>query len=400
MRAWLHAVADVLRETGGRETGNHAGGRSDSRTPLPPVPQPHCPADALLRERAEELLVSHGYALAGLRTLTDADQAMPPIRMQVARDPVAALFGALRVLVSVGFGAVFCVVAGWGDATLVLIQQAAFVALLGTYPNPTQASLRFGMPLLPVAVVTGAAEFLLLPDASGYVQFSLVVGGITFVGALMQRHVSWGAKAASTLTLFTIILGPTNPQSYNLASFVGTVMQLALCVLFVTMSFNVVFRASPSRRLLRVAARIALDLRRTLRDSTRGLDQAPAQSLLYDRMSHAMDVLGRPTPSRLRVLGHIYGLGEVDLAIRRARTGLVEALAGEPGLGALVARAGQALQDEDAPAMLQAAQHLLDGQAEGPAGHPVRLAVSGLAGAAGLMQPGRATLRFYRRLVA
>ncbi len=405
VRAWLHAVADVLRGTGGRgtgvrETGGRAGGQPDSRAPLPPAPQPRCPADALLRERAEELLASHGNALAGLRTLTDADQAMPPIRLQVARDPVAALFGALRVLISVGFGAVFCVVAGWGAATLVLIQQAAFVALLGTYPNPTQASLRFGMPLLPVALVTGAAEFLLLPDASGYVQFSLVVGGITFVGALMQRHADWGAKAASTLTLFTIILGPTNPQAYNLAGFVGTVMQVALCVLFVTLSFNIVFPASASRRLLREAARVALDLRRTLRDATRGLDQAPAQSLLYDRMSNAMDVLGRPTPSRLRVLGHIYGLGEVDLTIRRARTGLVGALAGEPGLGALVARAGQALQDEDAPAMLQAAQQLLDWQVEGPAGHPVRLAVSGLAGAARLMQPDRATLRFYRRLVA
>ena len=400
LRAWLHAVADALRETAERGPGRRASGQPHSRAPLPPVPQPRCPTDALLRERAEELLASHGYALAGLRTLTDADQAMPPIRLKVARDPVAALFGALRVLISVGFGAVFCVVAGWGGATLVLIQQAAFVALLGTFPNPTQASLQFGMPLLPVALVTGVAEFLLLPDASGYVQFSLVVGSVTFLGALMQRHADWGAKAASTLTLFTIILGPTNPQSYNLAGFVGTVMQVALCVLFVTLSFNVVFRASPSRRLLRVAAGIALDLRRTLRDAARGLDKAPAQSLLYDRMSHAMDVLGRPTPSRLRVLGHIYGLGEVDLAIRRARTGLVGALAAEPGLGALVARAGQALQNQDAPAMLQAAQQLLDRQVEGPAGHPVRLAVSGLAGAARLMQPDRATLRFYRRLMA
>lgn len=89
------------------------------------------------------------------------DGAMPPIRLQVARDPVAALSGALRVLISIWFGAVFCVVAGWGGATLVLIQQAAFVALLGTFPNPSQASLQFGLPLLP--------------DASGHVQFSRLI---------------------------------------------------------------------------------------------------------------------------------------------------------------------------------------------------------------------------------
>jgi len=90
----------------------------------------------------------------------------------------------------------------------------------------------------------------------------------------------------------------------------------------------------------------------------------------------------------------------VDLATRQARTGLAGAVATAPGLGALAAQAGRALQREDAPAMLRAAQELLDQQADGPAGHPVRLAVSGLAGAARLLQPGRATLRFYRRLAA
>ena len=395
VRAWLHAVADRLRVDGRR-----ADDRTSGRAPRQPAPVPRCPAEALLVERAEELLASHDAALAGLRTLTEADQAVPPVRLQIARDPVAALFGAVRVLISVGFGAMFCVLAGWGGATLVPIQQAAFVALLGTFPNPSQASLNFGLPLLPVALLTGVAKFLLLPDASGFPQFALVVGGITFVAALAQQHVGWGTKAASTLTLFTIILGPANPQTYDLAGFIGTVMQVGLSVLFVTLSFNVVFRASSSRRLLRVTERIALDLRQTIRDAGRGLDKAPAQSLLYDRMSRAMDLLGRTTPGRLRMLGDIYGMGEVDLAIRRARTGLAGALAAAPELGALVAQAGQALQREDAPAMLCTAQELLDRKVDGPAAHSVRLAASGLAGTARLLQPDRSTLRFYRRLAA
>ena len=111
VRTWLHGVADALRTDRGRTDE-----RSSDCAPRQPAPMPHCPAEALLLERAEELLASYDDALAGLRTLTHADQAMPPVRLQVARDPVAALFGALRVLISVGFGAMFCVLAGWGGA--------------------------------------------------------------------------------------------------------------------------------------------------------------------------------------------------------------------------------------------------------------------------------------------
>jgi len=180
MRAWLHAVADALRA--------HEGRPKDGSVPShPAAPQPRCPVDALLLERAEELLASHEHALAGLRTLTDGDGVMPPIRLQVARDPVAALFGALRVLISIGFGAVFCVVAGWGGATLVLIQQAAFVALLGTFPNPSQASLQFGLPLLPVALLTGAAKFLLGRPTPGRVRLLEHIYGMGEVDPLALK---------------------------------------------------------------------------------------------------------------------------------------------------------------------------------------------------------------------
>ncbi len=77
--------------------------------------------------------------LPGLQVLTEGGGSLPPLRLRASRDHMGALLGAVRVLISVGLGSVFCVLAGWGSATLVLIQQAAFVALLGTFPNLSQA---------------------------------------------------------------------------------------------------------------------------------------------------------------------------------------------------------------------------------------------------------------------
>ncbi len=363
------------------------------------APAPTSPADALLVERAHELLASHQAAVAGLHLLADGEGTLPPIRLRASRDVVGALTGAARVLIATGAGSVFCILAGWGAATLVLIQMSAFVALLGTFPNPSRASLLFGVPLLPVALATGVVKFLLLPDASGFTMFALAVGALVFVGALAQRHVRRAAELGSTLTLFAIIFGPANPQTYDLAAYVGTVLQVALSVVFVLLSFNVIFPASPRRRLLRVVAAIAADLDRTLRDGGRPLDKAPAQSLLYDRMAHAQELLGRPTPARLHLLGHVYGMGELDLALRRAHSGLAAAAA-RPALAAIATRARAAVQRGDAAAMLGAAQELLDH----PDSHPSRAlllpTVSGLAGAARLLRPDRATLRFHRRLTA
>ena len=164
--------------------------------------------------------------------------------------------------------------------------------------------------MLPVALVTGAGKFLLLPGASGFTMFALVVGGIAFASALVQRHDVIGPYAASAPTLFTIILGPSNPQTYDFGSYVGTVLQVGLAMAFVVLSFNVIFPASLSRRLARVAVAVGRDLRRTVRQGAARAPLAPAAySLLYDRMAHAMDLLGRQTPARLRLLGHIYGVG-------------------------------------------------------------------------------------------
>ncbi len=387
VRARLQAVAAAMRGP-------------PEALPSKPAPWPTTPFDAMLLERADELLDARREALAGLRTLAEGTDPMPRIRLRTSFDIPGAMLGAVRSVIAVTFCAIFCVLAGWSGATLLLIQMSAVIALLGTFPNPSSASLAFGASLPLVALFVGVANYLVLPSASGFVPFSLVVAPIALAAALTVRQPSLAPYAPAAFLYVPLLLSPANQETFNLASYCNIVMELGLSTLFTTLSFSLILKVSPSRRLYRVAEGIGAELRRTMRDTARLLDRAPAQSLLYDRMSQAIVWLGRPTPARARLLSHIYGMGELDLAIRRARSALAAAVGGEPSLAVVAAAASRSLSDGDPEAMLRSAESLLRHPTDRLDRSVLRRAASGMAGAARLTGPDRASWRFYRKLTA
>lgn len=387
VRAHLRAVAAALR------------GSADAR-PSEPAPWPTTPFDAMLLERADELLDAHNAAQAGLRTLIEGTDPMPRIRLRTSFDIPGAMFGAVRALIAVTFCSIFCVLAGWSGATLLLIQLSAFIALLGTVPNPSQASLAFGASLPAAALAVGIANYLVLPLASGFVPFSLVVAPLAILAAVTMRQPFLAPYAQAAFLYATLLLSPANQESFDLASYLNIVMQLVLCTLFTVLSFNLILKVSPSRRLYRIAERTGAELRRTMREPGRLLDRAPAQSLFYDRMSWALIWLGRATRARVRLLSHIYDMGELDLAIRRARSALAAAVGEEPSVAAVAADASRNLSNGDPDAMLRSAESLLQHPTDRPDRSGLRRAVAGMAGAARLIGPDRAALRFYRKLTA
>lgn len=363
----------------------------------PPAPPPTHPIDALLLECADDLIDFRAKASAGLRTLSEGAGLLPRISVAVSYDIPGALLGALRTIIAIGLCATFTVLAGWSGATLVLIQSSAIIALLGTMPNPSKASVPFLFPILPMALLVGFAKFVALAAASGFVPFALTIGPLAFAVALMVRQPRLAPYAPPTLLFLTLFLSPANPQTFDLTSFCNTVLEVCLALLFVLLAFRLILPMSPTRSLYRVAAQIGRNLRWTLRNDRRRFQRGPALSVLYDRMSRALLWLGRPTPARQRLLSHLYGMGEMDIAVRRARTGLAATAALEPALSEAVAVARRSLQKSDAASILQSAQELLDGQAGSLA---VRQAVSGMAAAALLLQRDPGLLRFYRRFVS
>ena len=368
--------------------------------PQPVAPWPTRPGDALILQCADELLMQTRRARIAHDVLVEGKGDLPAVRLRASHDVPGALLAACRSMFAVGLGSLVCIYSGWSGATLVLIMQSAFTALLAQAPNPRAASLSFVVPLLPMALLIGVIEFILLPNASGFVPFAAAVAPVSLAAALLTRVPRLASVAPVAFLYVPLFLAPSNAQTYNLVIYCNTVMQVAVAVLLTVLSFDLVLRVSPSRRFYRVAAELAADLRRTLRRSDRLFDEAPAQSVLFDRMMRAMTWMGRETPARVRLLHEIYGIGELDLAIRRARSGLAQLQAINPRLVGAASPAGQALESGDSDALLRAGQAMLDHPSAAASAGAVRQTVSAMASAAQLLGENHSARRLYRRLTA
>jgi uncharacterized membrane protein YccC len=291
----------------------------------PPPPLSGLPADphsAALLDRSRELLIQHALAEDGLRTLRDGEGDAVEVTLPEYHDWVGAVLSAARTIIAVGLGCVFCVYAGWPGATLLLVQQAAFTALLGMQPNPSAAGITMGLSLPLPALAAGIIGFLLLPAASGFVPFALALAPFAFAAALVARHPLTARFGAGSLLYLTLLLAPANTESFDLQAYFGSLLVQIIAVLFMVLAFHLILPVSRKRRLLRVADSIVHQLRRALAGRPMRLDPIAARCLRVDRLAQAQVWLGRATPARLAVLERLSAFSELASALRRARVGL------------------------------------------------------------------------------
>ena len=381
-RAFLRAVEASIR------TG----------APPPPVPPglPPTPLDALLVDRAAALAGAHTRArLAVEATETGMGEGLPS-RVRIPSDPdrTGAVLNAVRAMIATGLGGVLCVLGNDAGTTLMLIQLAAFVALLGLQPNPSAAAAAF-LPGLPFgAALAGGVAFLLLPRASGFGPFALAVGPAVFAMGLAARQPRLAPYVPAMLIDFTILLSPANVQVFNLATFANLVLQLLLATVLLLLSFRLVLPVNPRRRLVRVADRVAQALRRALRGTGRTEGGHWQPSLAYDRLAQGLlwARLRRPGPHP--VVTRLCLLAEAEAAATHAWHGLRDAAA-VPDLRQPI-RAGEAGLAGAAPdAMDAAARALLVHPAAVAVPGAVLRAASGLHGTAELIRRQGSALRRY-----
>ncbi len=289
---------------------------------------PTDPQDAALLDRARELVAQHALAQGGLATLVNGEGAAVRVRLPEHRDWVGAAISALRTIIAVGLGCAFCIYAGWPGATLLLVQQAAFTALLGMSPNPSAAGVAMGLSLPLAAVAAGVIGFVLLPTASGFVPFALALAPFAFAGALAARHPLTAAFGPGSLLYLTLLLSPANTESFDLQAFLAGVQVQAVAVLFMVLAFRLILPVSRERRLVRVADSIGRQVGDAMAGRDFTLEPVAARCLRFDRLAQAQIWLGRPTPARLAVLERLSAFTELEGALRRMRVGLLAL--GEP----------------------------------------------------------------------
>ena len=380
IRDHLRAVAAALRDG----------------SALPAAPPTREPFDALLIERAHAIHRRMHDADCGLDALDGGKSPLPTVVLRPTHDIPAALIGGFRSVIAFGLTAAFGVLGGWSGATLMLIQQAAFVGLLAAVPTPTQASTAFLLPLLPIALIVGIIEFQILPLTSGFVPFALIVGGLMFATGVAVRHKKLAPFAGAAFIYVTLLLSPSNPQTYDLGTFLNTTLLVFMAVVFTLLTFLLIIPVSPKRRLYRVVVAVGQATHRARLSRDKPQEPAVAQARLYDRLGRALTFLGKPTVARQSLLSDIYSLGASDIALHRARTGLDALDRPEACLEArpAIQTARDALVQRDFTSMMQAATALLAIPGLWP-GEPAEQAVSGLADLAYQEGPRHRVTRFY-----
>ena len=340
---------------------------------------PATPLAAALLDRANELLCQRDIVVEGLRTLKEGSGHAIDVHLPVHLDMVGAGLSAARTIISVALGSVFCIYAGWSGASLLLVQQAAFTALLGMAPNPSAAAVGMAAGLPFAAGAAGLVGFLLLPQASGFVPFALALTPFAFAAGLATRHPKTAPYSPGLLLYLTLLLSPANTESFDLATFLNTVLVQVMALLFMVLAFRFVLPVSRARRLLRVADAIGRQLRRSLDGRSPRQGAIAARCLRVDRLAQAQIWLGKPTPARVAVLERLSAFSELDSALRRAWAGM-RAL-------------GLAMPPRNPDALETASRELLSGErAAEPA---VIHAAAGLYGSAVLMRTHARALRHF-----
>ena len=328
--------------------------------PAPPPPPVATLQDAFLSDRLDDLLAQHALARDGLDTLATGAPLRRRVRLRVHHDVVGACLNAVRTVIAVGLGAVFCICSGWSGSTSMVVQLAAFVALLGMTPNPSLSGRDMALALPLPILLAGLVKFLALPLVAGFVPFALVVAPCCFLLCLLARLPLLAGPGATMVLFFCLVLSPSNPQDYDLSAFLNLCAAQVVAVLLLMASFWLILPVSPHRRLFRVADAIGRDLGRRLDRPGRRASQPDQQSLQYDRLAAAQQWLGPRTGARLALLARLQALGEIDTALWRADGGLDAAVAQAPALREAAARARASLRQPEPGAIEAAARALLD----------------------------------------
>ncbi|MBV8664559.1 MAG: FUSC family protein [Hyphomicrobiales bacterium] len=229
------------------------------------------PSVRLLADKAAEALDGIAHALNGLALLA-ADPARPVSRRGVKRlrvpDWLPAFINAGRAFVAIGAVALFWIVTGWpggGGA----ITFASIVVLLFA-PRAEQAyglARSFMLGIATGLAIAAIVKFAILPalGVETFVGFSVVLAGCFVpIGALLLRaRKPWQVGAFTGMaSLFTSLLQPTNPMTYDIQAFYNYASAIVFGCGFGALSFSLLPSLSPAYRSRRLLALTLRDLRR------------------------------------------------------------------------------------------------------------------------------------------
>jgi uncharacterized membrane protein YccC len=281
-------------------------------------------------DRLDDLLGHLEGALQDWRDILNERWEKEPRKvLNFHRDLRAALINGLRAFVAVCAAGAFWIGSAWVHGPGALVFVAIMLSLFSTQARPDRVGWAFFKASIPAVFLGLICRYYFLPLGSGF-DFLVIIAALFLLPmGLVMAHPRTNAAAVAFSLIFLNIVGPTNPQGYDLADSINSALAIEIGVLFGTLAYVLIFPPNPAaaRRYVTFRIRRGVELLAALEPIP---DASAWESRMYDRVSRLYDpqnLSGSPTDEWLEA-----GLGALTMGkeILRLRTWLAtEALPAE-----------------------------------------------------------------------
>jgi uncharacterized membrane protein YccC len=270
---------------------------------------------------------------------------------RVWRAPLYRSFGTaaesgVRATAWFAIASTFYIWAGWPSASVSL----SFVALIGalgtTTPNP-RGFTALGLVGAPIAaVLAGILEFIILGGADAFPLLAIGLAPFTVGAALLitSKNLLWSSLGRINLSFITMILAPSNPQTYSPQAFLFTTLFVIMAVTLLLVAQTLIPPVSDEKRRVLLLG----EARRDLQGRVHPNREAPEETMFRDA-SRIEQFLAAGGAQDNRALAEMLSCFDQSTTFRLCDAKLVQFATGP--LAVLSDEARAAIATRDAPTL-------------------------------------------------
>ncbi|MDF2601089.1 MAG: Fusaric acid resistance protein conserved region [Methylobacterium brachiatum] len=300
--------------------------------------------EVVVLQRALDVVCAAAFAQDGIRAVADGHRPLRDATLPTHRDFPVALRGALRVAIGFAITAAAFVALGLPEASFALVQVAATAALSSTTPDPKKFANGVVIGMTLAATFAGIARFVFLDGVQGFPMLAIVMAPVIFFGCFLSLNPKTFGIGFIVIVFFPVLLGPSNPQSYDAQSFLLNAFLVVVAATILSIVVRLVLPITRERQ--RVYA--LHSAQRALADALvgEGGDATTRTSLNADRLLQFAGYSSGSGAVRRASLSHAFALARLEAAAARAHAELRRLWTVEP-LRDAIQRAGAGLAAGD-----------------------------------------------------
>ncbi|NNC23004.1 FUSC family protein [Salinisphaera sp. USBA-960] len=281
-----------------------------------------------LTNRLRAAVIKHEMLIHDRRSTSNEAEAIQA-RFSQALDVKHAFRNALRTLVAVSLGATIWV--NFHDqlsAVLLVILLSALTTILATVPSPVAAAGFFGRGAAIAAVAAFGVDFLLLPQASGFVMLMLCLLPMVFASglAMAKPDPKIAVSGRISLIMFALLTHVQNGAIPPFTTYVEILIGITMAITLTMLSFKLIMPVSPNQRLREQLAGVFNEMTRDHKQHSR----VRFETRMYDRLSQlSMNAAVNPThfSARQAVMATLnMGLEIRSLRVYAERAGFTQSI--------------------------------------------------------------------------